>query len=72
MSLVNYIDSNQGETPMDITVQIKNVYGNEMIYPVCDKAKIFAALTGTKTLTREAVAKIKALGYSVSVQTPTL
>jgi len=57
---------------MDITVQIKNVYGNEMIYPVCDKAKIFAALTGTKTLTREAVAKIKALGYSVSVQTPTL
>ena len=57
---------------MTITVQIKTVYGNEAIYPICDKAKQFAALVGTKTLTRDAIAKIKALGYSVEVQAPTL
>jgi hypothetical protein len=63
---------NQWGTPMTIIVQIKTVYGNEAIYPVCDKARQFAALVGTKTLTRDAIAKIKALGYSIEVQTPTL
>lgn len=57
---------------MTITVEIKSVYGNEMIYPACETAKQFAALIGTKTLTREAIAKIKALGYSIQVQAPTL
>jgi predicted type IV restriction endonuclease len=53
---------------MTITVQIKNVYGNETIYPVCQNAKIFAALAGTKTLTLQAVAQIKLLGYAITVQ----
>ena len=63
---------NQWSKLMTITVQIKTVYGNEAIYPICDKAKQFAALVGTKTLTRDAIAKIKTLGYSIEVQTPTL
>jgi hypothetical protein len=57
---------------MAITVEIKSVYGNEMIYPACDKARQFAALIGTKTLTRDAIAKIKALGYEIQVKAPTL
>jgi predicted type IV restriction endonuclease len=57
---------------MTITVQIKNVYGNTTVYPVCEKAKIFAAMAGTKTLTLQAVAQIKLLGYAITVQPQTL
>jgi len=53
---------------MSITIAIKNVYGNTAYYPVCEKAKIFAKLTGTKTLTREAIEHIRALGYAILVQ----
>lgn len=53
---------------MTIIVSIKNVYGNETIYPVCGTAKKFANLTGTKTLTRYAIEQIKSLGYTVQVE----
>jgi hypothetical protein len=56
---------------LSITVQIKSVYGDERIYPICEKAKAFASLTGCKTLTRVAIGHIKALGYVVNVQTTT-
>ena len=48
-------------------VEIKNVYGNEVIYPVNSVAQMFAAIAGTKTLTRAVVQQIKALGYSFQV-----
>ena len=32
-----------------IHVEKKNIYGNELLYPVCQRAKIFAVLTGQKT-----------------------
>lgn len=57
---------------MDILVKIKNVYGNEMIYPVCEKALIFANMAGTKTLTHQSIKQIKALGYTIAVQQKTL
>lgn len=55
---------------MEITVEIKNVYGVQTVYPVCDQAKFFAALAGTKTLTTQAVKLIKQQGYSLRVVTP--
>ena len=48
-----------------IYVKRKNVYGNELIYPVCQRAKRFAILTGQKTLSDGAIFQIKRLGYSV-------
>jgi hypothetical protein len=57
---------------MTITVKIKNVFGTDKIYPVCDKAKTFARLTETKTLTSYAINNIKALGYTIEVQAQTL
>jgi hypothetical protein len=57
---------------MRITVSIKHVYGNELIYPVSENAKLLADLTGKKTLTRQALATIKKLGYEVEVETPGL
>ena len=60
------------EDTMQITVAIKNVYGNELIYPVCDKAKAFADIANTKTLANHVIAHIKRLGYSIQVQQRTL
>lgn len=57
---------------MEILVCIRNVYGNELIYPVCEKAKLFAKLAGRKTLGAADIQTIKALGYSVKVQAPEL
>ena len=48
-----------------IHVQKKNVYGNDLIYPVCERAKRFAILTGQKTLSAGAISSIKKLGFSV-------
>lgn len=53
---------------MQLTIQIKNNYGKEAIYPICEKAKTFAKLARTSTLTRDTVELIKSLGYSFTVQ----
>lgn len=57
---------------MFIEIRIQNVYGNDLIYPVCDKAKTFASMLGTKTLTKDAIYHIKKLGYEIRVQSQTL
>ena len=53
---------------MIITVEIKSQYGATVIHPVCDKAKTFAQIAGTKTLTRDAIQNIKSLGFIVEVR----
>jgi hypothetical protein len=45
-----------------IKVEIKNVYGTERIYPICENAKRFAMLTNTKTFNRAIIAIIKQIG----------
>jgi len=57
---------------MEIIVCIRNVYGNELIYPVCETAKLFADLTGRKTLSPADIGVIEKLGFTVVVETPTL
>ena len=53
-------------TPQTVTVTVRRVYGNAVIYPACPTARHFAAIAGTKTLTLDALRKIKALGYSIT------
>ena len=48
-----------------IHVEKKNVYGNDLIYPVCERAKRFAILKGQKTLSDGAIYHSKRLGFSV-------
>lgn len=55
-----------------ITVRVREVYGRRLIYPVCERAKIFAELTGQKTLTDKAVEKIKKLGFGLTIVPETL
>lgn len=53
---------------MNITIEIKNNFGNEAIYPVCEKANIFTDLLKQKTLTRNDLSKIKSLGFEIVVK----
>ena len=53
------------EDPMTIIVRRKTVYGNEVIYPVCETAQCLTLLGDTKTLTPRQINIIKALGYTI-------
>ena len=52
----------------EITIEIKDVYGQAKVYPVCDRAKIFAGIAGTKTLLPPDIKRIQLLGYKIAVQ----
>jgi len=52
---------------MKIFVEIKNTYGNELVYPVCEKAQAFARIAGTKTLSQKTLEEIKNLGYELAL-----
>lgn len=52
---------------MHITVQVRNVYGNDLVYPADDTAALFASLLKVKTFNAQQVRTIKALGYAVHV-----
>lgn len=57
---------------MKITVYIKHVYGNEMVYPLSPEAKLLCALTGNKTFNHHQLQIIKELGYEIEVERPAL
>ena len=44
-------------------VNVRNNYGNIVIYPACKISEILANIAGTKTLTRETIDLAKELGY---------
>lgn len=48
-----------------IVVLRREVYGNEVYYPVCKQAGIYAQIAGTKTLTRDTLKLIRALGVTI-------
>ena len=52
---------------MKIQVIIKNVYGNQLIYPKCDTSKAFSDIAKTKTLSIENLKTISQMGYKVKV-----
>ena len=56
---------------MEIKVKLKNVYGQDLVYPACSKSKLFAEIAGTTTLTPETLSKIMFLGYEVINEQPT-
>jgi hypothetical protein len=50
-----------------VDVRMMDVYGKRVVYPVCDKAKVFASIAGTKTLTEVTLRCIQKLGYAIRV-----
>jgi len=55
-----------------IKVEVKNVYGVERIYPVCEDAKKFSMLTNNKTLDKDDIRIIKQLGFEIEATRPQL
>ena len=51
-----------------IVIKIKNVYGENKAYPVCEHAKILAEIAGTRTLTPENLKRIEKLGLEIIVE----
>lgn len=50
---------------MEITIEVRNIYGEDKVYPVCERAQHFARLLDQKTFTTANLANIRLLGYSV-------
>lgn len=62
-------DNQQGKVMVqEIIVTIKNQYGTEVVYPVCEHAKLFARIANTKTLTLDVISTIRALGIAITVE----
>lgn len=53
---------------MLVLITLKNVYGNETIYPANDTAKYFCAIAKKKTLDQRDLRIIQAMGYEVKVE----
>ena len=51
-----------------LIVQIKNIYGVNRIYPVCEKSKSFSWIAGLKTLQPTTIDEIKKLGYKIETR----
>lgn len=50
----------------EIKVQVRSVYGAPTIYPANDVAEHFAAIAGTKTLSRSVLQRAQLLGFKVT------
>ena len=61
------LNKERGEE-MQLVVTKKNVYGVERVYPICTKAKLFASISGNKTLLPEVIELIKKLGYNLTTE----
>lgn len=48
-----------------ITIEVRNVYGQMKAYPVCERARSFAKIAGTSTLTRSVLREIQSMGFEV-------
>jgi hypothetical protein len=48
-----------------ILVEVRNVYGNTLVYPMCDTAKLFARIANKTTLDASNLNDIARLGYQV-------
>lgn len=48
-----------------VTIQVKHVYGNYRIYPVCDNAITLIRLTGKQTLSLNDLLNAQALGFEI-------
>jgi hypothetical protein len=49
---------------MECIIEIKSVYGQDKVYPVCETSQIIAKLSGNSTLTPVTIALAKQLGYT--------
>ena len=49
---------------MNLTIEVKTVYGNRLVYPICKKAITLCQITNQKTFSQFAINKLKEVGYT--------
>ena len=49
-----------------LTVEIRNVYGENKVYPVNNQAQILAGIAGTKTLTARVLRLAQTMGFTIT------
>jgi hypothetical protein len=52
---------------LDIKMSLQNVYGNWLFYPECKASKTFADIAKTKTLSKEILRSLEAIGYQIEI-----
>jgi hypothetical protein len=52
-------------SPLTIRIELKDQYGKQVAYPICDTAKTFADIANSKTLTDQTLLRIAGLGYTI-------
>ena len=57
---------------MQLTIEIKSVYGVQRIYAVCNNAKLITKLKNSKTLSKEDISILRELGYTIETKQPTI
>ena len=57
---------------MQLIVEIKNVYGVQRIYAVCNNAKLITKLKQSKTLNKEDISILRELGYTIETKQSTI
>jgi hypothetical protein len=55
-----------------LIVRVKAVYGNELVYPVNTEAKLFATISGKKTLDSVTLAAAVQLGFVIEIEPQTI
>jgi hypothetical protein len=50
-----------------ITVAVRNVSGNELVYPADSRGSLFAALLGVKSFNAQQISALRALGFTIHV-----
>lgn len=55
-----------------ISVQVRSVYGKDVVYPACPKSVVFAQIAGTKTLTDDTLFLITQLGFEIDPVAPSI
>jgi hypothetical protein len=56
------------EADMLIEVEVRNVYGKTLFYPINDKAHMLALIAGTETLTNQTLKLATDMGMTVSAK----
>jgi len=52
---------------LQITLKTKNVYGNDLIYPMCETSEKLAKLINKKTFSNTDINIIESLGYKITI-----
>lgn len=55
-----------------LKIRVDRVYGKITLYPVCERAKLIAAIAGTTTLTNTTLAYAERLGFEIVLADTTL